>query len=700
MAIRDQIVTRSGIVYFMMGLVALAVFGSILYLQIVERDKWEEMSDKYIYRVAEVPASRGDILARDGRLLASSVPHYNIRMDTRSPDAATWNNGIDGLSSGLSVVFGNKSAAEWKRTLSDARKNGNRYFLIKRRVDYETMLRLKMLPIFKEGQYRGGMIAEAEDMRVLLNKDLAARTIGYVNSGEEVVAVGIEGAFNTELAGTNGVAVKQRLAGGDWITVRGEESLPSVNGNDVLTTIDIDLQDVASNALEKQLLKHNAHHGCAVVMEVRTGDIRAIVNLEQGSDNKYYETLNYAIAESTEPGSTFKLPVMMAALEDGLIDTSDIVETGDGVIEFYGKKIRDSKEGGFGTLTVKEVFENSSNVGTSKIITQVYNDHPQDFVDRLYSFGLNEKLGLQLVGEGEPLIRYPGDKLWSGLSLPQMSYGYEVLMTPLQILTFYNAVANDGRLVKPRFVSAVMKNGQVLKQYPVLESNKLLASESTIEKVKKMMEGVVERGTATNLRNTDYKIAGKTGTAQIANANTGYRSGTRMLYQASFVGYFPAENPLYSIIVVVNAPSNGVYYGNIVAGTVFREISDKIYATRFFKEQDGEKEKLTIAEVGAGYMSDLNTLLKNMGDGSVKGISGGWVNIMEESDQEDYIPVEIEPDYVPDVTSMTLRDALFLLEDNGYKVRYSGKGKVRRQSPEPGTKYYRGQIVSLELRLN
>ncbi len=700
MAIRDQIVTRSGIVYFMMGLVALAVFGSILYLQIVERDKWEEMSDKYIYRVAEVPASRGDILARDGRLLASSVPHYNIRMDTRSPDAATWNNGIDGLSSGLSVVFGNKSAAEWKRTLSDARKNGNRYFLIKRRVDYETMLRLKMLPIFKEGQYRGGMIAEAEDMRVLLNKDLAARTIGYVNSGEEVVAVGIEGAFNTELAGTNGVAVKQRLAGGDWITVRGEESLPSVNGNDVLTTIDIDLQDVASNALEKQLLKHNAHHGCAVVMEVRTGDIRAIVNLEQGSDNKYYETLNYAIAESTEPGSTFKLPVMMAALEDGLIDTSDIVETGDGVIEFYGKKIRDSKEGGFGTLTVKEVFENSSNVGTSKIITQVYNDHPQDFVDRLYSFGLNEKLGLQLVGEGEPLIRYPGDKLWSGLSLPQMSYGYEVLMTPLQILTFYNAVANDGRLVKPRFVSAVMKNGQVLKQYPVLESNKLLASESTIEKVKKMMEGVVERGTATNLRNTDYKIAGKTGTAQIANANTGYRSGTRMLYQASFVGYFPAENPLYSIIVVVNAPSNGVYYGNIVAGTVFREISDKIYATRFFKEQDGEKEKLTIAEVGAGYMSDLNTLLKNMGDGSVKGISGGWVNIMEESDKEDYIPVEIEPDYVPDVTSMTLRDALFLLEDNGYKVRYSGKGKVRRQSPEPGTKYYRGQIVSLELRLN
>ena len=266
-----------------------------------------------------------------------------------------------------------------------------------------------------------------EDRRVLLNQDLAARTIGYVNLGEEVTAVGIEGAFNPELAGTNGVAVKQRLTGGDWITVRSEKSLPSVNGSDVLTTIDIDLQDVASSALEKQLIKHDAHHGCAVVMEVKTGDIRAIVNLEQGGDGNYRERYNYAIGESTEPGSTFKLPVMMAALEDGLIDTSDIVDTGEGVVEFYGKKIRDSKEGGFGRLTVKEVFENSSNVGTSKVITQVYKDNPQDFVDRLYSFGLNEKLGIQLVGEGEPLIRYPGDKLWSGLTLPQMSCDYEVI---------------------------------------------------------------------------------------------------------------------------------------------------------------------------------------------------------------------------------------------------------------------------------
>lgn len=700
MALRNQIITRSGIVYFMMLLVAFVILGSVVYMQVVEREKWEEMSDKYIFRISEVPASRGDILAHDGRLLASSVPHYNIRMDTRASDASTWNNGIDGLASGLSRMFGDKSATEWKKSLNDARKSGNRYFLVKRRVDYETMLRMKRLPIFREGQYRGGMIAEVEDMRVLLNQDLAARTIGYVNLGEEVTAVGIEGAFNPELAGTNGVAVKQRLTGGDWITVRSEKSLPSVNGSDVLTTIDIDLQDVASSALEKQLIKHDAHHGCAVVMEVKTGDIRAIVNLEQGGDGNYRERYNYAIGESTEPGSTFKLPVMMAALEDGLIDTSDIVDTGEGVVEFYGKKIRDSKEGGFGRLTVKEVFENSSNVGTSKVITQVYKDNPQDFVDRLYSFGLNEKLGIQLVGEGEPLIRYPGDKLWSGLTLPQMSYGYEVMMTPLQILTFYNAVANDGKLVKPRFVSAIMKNGQLQKQLPVIESNRSLASKSTIEKAKIMMEGVVERGTAMNLRNTEYKIAGKTGTAQIANANTGYRSGTRMLYQASFVGYFPAENPLYSIIVVVNAPSNGVYYGNIVAGTVFREISDKIYATRFFKEQEGEREKLSIAEVGAGYMPDLNIVLRNIGDGAVKGVDGNWASVSGEKGNERYTAVVSEADYVPDVTNMSLRDAMFFLEDNGYRVRYSGKGKVKRQSPEPGTKYYRGQIVALELRLN
>ena len=446
------------------------------------------------------------------------------------------------------------------------------------------LLRIKALPIFREeGQYKGGMVAELENRRILPNNDIAARTIGYLNQGNEGNEVGMEGAFDKDLAGKNGVAVKQRLTGGDWITVDGPNSVESRDGNDVVTTLDIDLQDVATTALIKQLLKNDADHGCAVLMEVATGDIKAITNLELGKDGNYYETYNYAIGESTEPGSTFKLPVLMAALEDGVIDTGDIVDTGTGSVKFYNKIIRDTKEGGNGKITVKQVFEKSSNVGTSKIIYEHYKDNPKEFVNRLYAMRLNEKLNIQLKGEGTPLIRYPGDKLWSGLSLPMMSHGYEVQMTPLQILTFYNAVANDGRMMRPRFVTAILRNGSVIKSFdPEIIINSI-ASRSTIRKARKMMEGVVETGTATNLKNANYKIAGKTGTAQIAKDKYGYRQDARISYQASFVGYFPAENPLYSCIVVVNAPSTGVYYGNLVAGTVFKEISDKVYATSFLQ---------------------------------------------------------------------------------------------------------------------
>ena len=411
--------------------------------------------------------------------------------------------------------------------ITEARRKGDRYFLIKRKVDYETLKKLKELPIFREGQYKGGMVAQAENRRILPNSDLAARTIGYLNLGSEGNEVGVEGAFDKDLAGKNGVAVKQRLTGGDWITVDDANSVESRDGNDVVTTLDIDLQDVASTALLNQLRKHDAHHGCAVLMEVATGDIKAIANLELGSDGDYHETYNYAIGESTEPGSTFKLPALMAALEDGVIDTGDIVDTGTGSVKFYNKIIRDTKEEGYGKITVKQVFEKSSNVGTSKIIYEHYKDNPKEFVNRLYAMKLNEKLNLQIKGEGTPLIRYPGDKLWSGLSLPMMSHGYEVQMTPLQILTFYNAVANDGRMMRPRFVTAVLRNGTVIKSYEPEVIINSIASRSTIRKAKKMMEGVVEHGTATNLKNANYKIAGKTGTAQIAKDKSWLQAGCK-----------------------------------------------------------------------------------------------------------------------------------------------------------------------------
>lgn len=704
MSVRDEIVWRSGIVYFAVAIVAVALLVRIILLQYVEKAKWAAMSEKYVYQTDEDPANRGDILAHNGRLLASSVPYYSIYMDTRSSGMSPeiWSQGISGLSTGLANLVGERNSSEWRTALSDARKKGDRYFLIRRKVNFETLRKLRDLPIFKEGQFKGGMVVRAENRRILPNSDLASRTIGYLNQGDEGTEVGIEGAFDKDLAGKNGLIVKQRLTGGAWIAVDDASSVTSKDGYDVVTTIDIDLQDVATTALLNQLRKHGADHGCAVLMEVETGDIKAIANLELADDGDYHETYNYAIGESTEPGSTFKLPSLMAALEDGVIDTGDVVDTGNGTVKFYSKVIRDTKEEGYGKLTVKQVFEKSSNVGTSKLIYDHYKDRPKDFVNRLYAMKLNEKLNLQIKGEGEPLIRYPGDKFWSGLSLPMMSHGYEVQMTPLQILTFYNAVANDGKMMKPRFVTGIMRNGTVIKSFGTEVIINSIASRSTIRKARKMLEGVVEHGTATNLKDADYTIAGKTGTAQIAKNKYGYRSGARISYQASFVGFFPAENPLYSCIVVVNAPSNSVYYGNLVAGPVFKEISDKVYSTSFFRDYGsaGKNEKPAAApDAGNGYREDINAVLNNMRIRYKKTTTSDWVATRESGDTIKLVAVNPEPGLVPDVRGMTLRDAMFLLENSGLRVKFSGKGRVKRQSPEHGARVYEGSVVSLDLNM-
>jgi len=653
-----------------------------------------------------MPANRGDILARDGRLLASSVPYYSIYMDTRSSGMSgeTWTRGIDGLSQGLSRYLGVRSASGWKSVITAARKRGDRYFLVQKRVDYATLKKIKELPIFREGQFRGGLVAQPENRRILPNDELAARTIGYLNQGTEGTRVGLEGSFDKELAGKNGMVVKQRLTGGDWIIVNNGESIEARDGHDIQTTIDIDLQDVASSALEKQLRRHNAHHGCAVLMEVSTGDVRAIANLERADDGSYHETYNYAIAESTEPGSTFKLASLMAAIEDGVVDTGDIVDTGDGTVRFYNKIVRDTKEGGYGKITVKEVFEYSSNVGTSMIINENYKDNPKAFVNRLYAMKLNQPLDVQIKGEGKPLIRYPGDKFWSGLSLPMMSHGYEVQMTPLQTLTFYNAVANNGKMMRPRFVTAILNNGSVVESFGTEVIINSIASRSTIRKARAMMEGVVEKGTAMNLKNPEYRIAGKTGTAQIAMNNQGYRR--KITYQASFVGYFPAENPLYSCIVVVNAPSNGVYYGNIVAGSVFKEISDKVYATTFYRDYRAEnnsgKEKEMkglVPEAGNGLRADINEVLGELDVRYRKTSKEEWVATRENGDTIRLVGVDVTKGLVPDVRGMSLRDAVYLIENAGLKVKYSGKGRVLRQSPQHGARVYEGSVVSLDMNM-
>ncbi len=669
---KDQILARTGIIYAVVVLMAVAVFVRIIILQFVESDKWAAMADKVVFRRQVDQAARGDILSDDGRILASSIPYYTVYMDTRSSGMAdtTWANGISGLCRGLSKYVGGNSPEGWRTALTNARKRGDRYYLIKRHVSYETLSHLKQLPIFRHGKFRGGFVYQPENRRIMPNGLLARRTIGYITDDTITSIVGIEGSFNSYLAGKDGLKVQQRLTGGAWIDVDNLESVHARPGYNVVTTIDLDLQDAAENALYKQLARHKAHHGCAVVMEVRTGDIKAIANLEIGSDGGYHETYNYAVGESTEPGSTFKLMSMIAAMEDGVVDLHDTINTGDGTVKYYDKTIRDHEEEGLGKITAREVFEHSSNVGTAKIISEGYKDNPRRYVDRLYSMQIDKPLGLQIQGEGKPVIRYPGDKLWSGISLPMMSHGYEVLMTPLQILTFYNAVANDGKMVKPRFVKEVRDGNWTVKSFDTEVITNAICSRSTINKAQSLLEGVVENGTAKNLKNSNYKIAGKTGTAQIANAKHGYRSGARISYQASFVGYFPADDPLYSCIVVVNAPSNWVYYGNVVSGPVFKEIADKVYATSFYR--------------------DLRALNPENED---------KVKFREAADIVSKDDLTWSEGLMPNVVGMGLRDAMFMLENSGLRVNYSGRGKVTRQSPQPGVRIKRGATVAIELRL-
>jgi cell division protein FtsI (penicillin-binding protein 3) len=708
MSKRDEIVMRSGIIYLVVGLLSVAVIARIIILQFVEKEKWEAMGESFIFKKDVIQANRGDILAFDGRQLASSVPYYTVYMDTRSTGMADsdWVNGIDGLSSGLASLFGDKSAAAWKSELTAARNRGERYYLIKRHVSHTQLKRLQQLPIFRLGQYRGGLLARPENRRILPNMELASRTIGYLTEGSSGNVVGLEGAFDKDLSGTDGAVMMQRLTGGDWFPVSDSRDVRTRDGNDIITTIDLDLQDVAHSALQNQLRKHNAHHGTAVLMEVKTGDIKAIVNLEI-RDGRYREVYNYAVGESTEPGSTFKLPALMAALEEGSVDLDDIIDTGDGTIKFYDKVVRDVREGGHGKMTVREVFEKSSNVGMAKIIYETFKDKPRLFVDRLYSMKLNERLGIQIRGEGSPLIRYPGDKLWSGLSLPMMSHGYEVQQTPLQILTFYNAVANNGKMVKPRFVSAVAYHGEVIREFPVEVIATSISSRSTIVKARKMLEGVVENGTATNLRNANYTIAGKTGTAQIANEKYGYRQGSSVSYQASFAGYFPADNPLYSCIVVVNAPSNSIYYGNLVAGPVFREIADKVYSKYFYRfhdteraeEEPGSQVRIAQPDIGGGYGDEVMRLVREMKLNHKQTPSAEWIAARLENDTIKLSPIAMEEGVVPDISGMSLRDALYLLENSGWHVKYTGSGRVAKQSPAAGSRLRSGATIYIELKL-
>ena len=703
MSLKKDILVRVSVVYLGMVVFGLLILGKALYLQFVEKDKWEgEVYNTIRHRTIE--PNRGNIYSIDGRLLAVSVPYYEVRMDMRSESFtdAIFNRGVDSLSMALAELFRDRHWTTYRKQLKQARREGERYYLVKRNVSYMQLQKVKEFPVFRLGRYRGGFIIEQQNKRVRPHGLLAARTIGYTMQGDRGSVVGIEGAYDQELRGVEGYRLMRRINSDIWMPISDRNEVEPRDGYDVVTTIDIDLQDVAENALLAQLRRHEADHGTVVVMEVSSGRIRAIANLGLTEEGTYREFYNYAVGESAEPGSTFKLASMIALLEDGHVEPGDQVDVGDGVTSYYGQKLKDSGDEGLGVITVREALEYSSNVGISKLVYEHYNNKPEAFVDRLYELGLNRKLGIEVKGEGEPDIKYTDSPLWSGLSLPMMSIGYEVRMTPLQILALYNAVANDGEMVKPRFAEELRYHGTVVKQFDKEVLNHRLCSRETLEKVDKMLRGVVDHGTAKNLRNSYYDIAGKTGTSQIANEKFGYNKTS---YQASFVGYFPAENPRYSCIVVVNSPSKSVYYGNLVAGPIFREIADNIYVREFGMQGEESVEVAELPEAPyskSGYRSSLEKALGSLGIESepAGGDETDWVVTRSTDDAVELHPRTISSLFVPDVSDMGAADAVHLLENLGMQVKVNGRGTVRGQSLPPGHVIREGEVIELKMSIS
>ena len=695
---RKSILTRVYLVYGFMFVISLAVIGKILYIQLVEGEMWKAKAEKLSLKYFTIEPNRGNIYDVNGEILATSVPLFEVRMDAASPliPDSVFKQDVDSLAICLSGYFKDKTRQQYRTLLVNGRNNKNRYLLIKRKATFDQLKALRKFPIFRLGKNSGGLITTVENKRVYPFDKLGYRTLGWYKEGNPN-NVGLENAFNTQMQGMAGKRLYQRIPDGNWRPMNHGNEIEPVSGADIYTTIDINIQDVAEEALLQQLEFNQADHGCAILMEVKTGEIRAIANLGRTKAGTYEELYNYAIGESTEPGSTFKLISLLAAFEDGKAKLNDMVDVTGGVTQFGKRTMKDSHLGG-GVMTVQQAFEKSSNVGISKIIYRAYASNPQAFVDRIHSFSVNKKLGLEIKGEGRPQILGTKDGLWSNSSLPWMSIGYEVALTPLQILTFYNAIANNGVMVKPHFVKEIRMAGMPSTTFDTQVINPKIASKESIEMAKTMLEAVVDHGTGSVLKNPIYKVAGKTGTAQLAQNRGGYNKSD---YKGSFVGYFPADNPKYSCIVVINNPTTGGYYGGVISAPVFREIADRIYATDPEVGMNWVDTTNTVRAnpLQAGNMRDIEYLSKWLGYSMGIPKGGEWITMSSDSTGKRLTPVTITNHTLPSVIGMGASDAVYCLEKLGAKVQLKGLGLVKQQSVPAGSTIKPGMSVFLSLGL-
>ena len=667
MAVEDKYISyRIYLVAFAIFLMAIAIAVKLTNIQWVEGDYYRKLAKERTVKNFVIPANKGNIYSADGSLLATSIPNYEIRFDAVAPKAEAFEKNVKSLSDSLASVLG-KPSNFFENELRKARANKNRYYLVARKLSYTQYSKIKGFPLFNLGAYKGGIIIEQETVREHPIGKIAERTIGYdrIDESGQLKRVGIEGAFGKYLNGKDGKILKQKIAKGQWKPIRDVNEVDPRDGYDVISTIDVYIQDIAHHALLKQLEEYGAEHGCVVVMETKTGQVKAISNL--GRDKKsgnYYETINYAVAESHEPGSTFKLVDMIALLDDNKVDTSKVYDSHGGVITYRGDKVRDSHEGGYGKISLGKGFEVSSNTILVQAVVENYKNNPQQFIDRINKMGLNKPLGLPFQGEGKPIVHQTTDKNWNPNILPWMAFGYSVAMTPLQTLTLYNAVANNGEMVKPQFVSEIKEWNKTIKKYDKQIINPKICSDGTMKKLKALLSNVVNRGTGAKLYSKDFSMAGKTGTAQ---ANYGKNGGNDKHYISSFVGFFPAEHPKYSCIVVVHAPNTSMnnYYGADVAGPVFKRIAQKI-----FTDAPSTNE------------------IKNLNRKIAK----------QENNYDSYfVKSEKKLQLIPNVKGMSGMDAVALLGNLGIKVKVTGVGKVKKQSLAAGQNIVKNTTILLEL---
>ena len=703
--IKKDILIRVYLVYLLVLLFGLFIIARVVMIQQFEKKQFLEMAKRQEIHLFEIDAIRGNILADDGSLFAVSIPNFEVRMDivTDSITDEVFAKNVDSLAVCLSRLFQDRTPTSYKDMLWEGRRNENRYLLIQRDVTYPQLNKMRQFPIFKRGKFKGGLIVLAQYQRELPYKSLARRIIGYESGeGDKKVFVGLEGSFSRNMQGVNGQRLMRRIGGQAWLPVDPESQVEPQNGDDIVTTLDVNLQDLAESSLRRELIADSADHGCVILMEVKTGYLRAMANLGRTRRGTYEEIFNYAIGESQETGSTFKLASFLVALDDHKIELNTPINCSGGATTFSGRKMEDSHHG-LGVITALQVFEHSSNVGTSKMIYAAYASDPQKYIDGLYRIGINRPLGLQIAGEGRPYIKTTKSKYWSGLSLPWMSIGYEISLAPIHLLTLYNAVANNGVMVKPLFVREIRRNGQLVQRFNPVVINPHIVSPATIEKAKIMLEGVVTEGTGVTIRTPNYKIAGKTGTCQIAAGNKGYRQNTKQVqYKGSFVGYFPADNPKYSMIVVIVNPRKGKYYGGAVAAPVFRELSDRLYAIRpdilIPLPHDSLSPPYPVAQTG--HMKDIEDACTMLGlNAHAENIQAIWGKPAITGNNMILSPTPVSRGIMPDVIGMGLKDALFLLESQGLNVLVNGKGTVARQSLNPGTKIYKGMPVVIDLQL-